>query len=200
MLNRVILIGASAGGVRALSELVRRLPAELPAAVCMVLHLAPQSRSAMPAILSRAGSLPAVHPEDGERIQPGRIYVAPPDHHLVLEVGKVRLSRGSSENGQRPSVDVLFRTGAESYGHRAVGVVLTGNLADGTLGLAIIKRDGGVAIVQDPADAEYPSMPASAIRNVEVDHVVPLGRLPELLVELAYAPVAEGLHYRTHLA
>ena len=173
---------------------------DLPAAVFVVLHLAPHSKSAMPAILSRAGRLPAVHPEDGERIRPGRIYVAPPDHHLVLEDGKVRLSSGPSENGQRPSVDVLFRTGAESCGRRAVGVVLTGNLADGTSGLAILKRYGGVAIVQDPADAEYPSMPASAIRNVEVDHVVPLARLPELLVELAHQPVSEGLISNAHLA
>jgi two-component system chemotaxis response regulator CheB len=134
-----------------------------------------------------------VHPRDGEHIKPGRIYVAPPDQHLVVEEGKIRLSRGPSENGQRPAVDVLFRTGAEAYGRRAVGVVLTGNLDDGTAGLAVVKRYGGVAIVQDPADADYSGMPSSAVRHVEVDHLLPLAEIPELLVKLALQPVSEGL-------
>lgn len=192
MLRRVILVGASAGGVSALSRLVKELPADLPAAVFVVLHVSPYGKSAMPAILSRVGALPAVHPQDEDPVQEGRIYVAPPDHHLILEDGRVRLSHGPSENAQRPAVDVLFRTGAQSYGRRAVAVVLTGNLDDGTAGLAVVKRHGGIAVVQDPADADYPSMPLSAIENVEVDHVAPLADIPRLLVDLVSQPVNEA--------
>ncbi len=191
MLGRVILIGASAGGVYALQEIMKGLPADLPAAVFVVLHIAPYGKSAMPAILSRAGRLPALHPEDGDPVQEGRIYVAPPDHHLMIEDGRVRLSHGPSENAQRPAVDVLFRSAAQVYGPRALAVVLTGNLDDGTAGLAIIKRYGGTAIVQDPADADYPSMPTSAILNVDVDHVVPLAEIPGLLVDLCRQPVVD---------
>lgn len=181
----IILIGASAGGVQAVSELVRNLPADLPAAVFVVIHLAPFGTSAMPAILSRSGPLKAVHPTDGEPIVPGRIYVAPPDHHLVIEDGHVRLSRAPTENGHRPAVDVLFRSGALAYGPRAVGVVLTGNLDDGTIGLATLKKHGGIAVVQDPEEADYSGMPRSAVENVAVDHVCPLGEIAPLLAELA---------------
>lgn len=191
MLDRVILIGASAGGVHALQEVVRGLPADLPAAVFVVLHVAPYGTSAMPAILTRAGKMPAFHPRDEEPIREGRIYVAPPDHHLIVEDGRVRLSHGPSENAQRPAVDVLFRSAAQSYGRRAVAVVLTGNLDDGTVGLAVVKRHGGIAIVQDPADADYPSMPTSAMANVDVDHVVPLAEIPGLLVEICNQPLVD---------
>jgi two-component system chemotaxis response regulator CheB len=191
MLRRVILIGASAGGVSALSQLVKGLPADFPAAVFVVLHLSPYGKSAMPAILSRAGLLPALHPRDEDPVQEGRIYVAPPDHHLILEDGRVRLSHGPTENAQRPAVDVLFRTGAQSYGRRAVAVVLTGNLDDGTAGLAVVKRYGGIAVVQDPEDADYPSMPTCALYNVDVDHVAPLADIPGLLVNLVNQPVED---------
>ena len=152
----LLMLGASAGGVQALCEVVRALPARLDAAVFAVLHISPYGRSAMPAILSRCGPLTAVHPTDGEAIRPGCIYVAPPDLHMIVEPGVVRLSRAASENGFRPSVDVLFRSAARSYGPRVVAVVLTGNLDDGTAGLAAVKRHGGVAVVQDPAEADYP--------------------------------------------
>lgn len=185
----VILIGTSAGGVQALSAVAAGLPPDFPAAVFVVLHIAPYGRSAMPAILSRAGALPAKHAEDGEPVEPGRVYVAPADHHLMLEPGLVRLSRAPTENGQRPSVDVLFRSAAQAYGPRCVGVVLTGNLDDGTAGLAVVKRYGGVAVVQDPDEADYPSMPRSALQNVEVDHVSPLADIAPLLGELAREPV-----------
>lgn len=188
----IILIGASAGGVQALVELARGLPADLPAAVFVVLHLSPYSKSTMPAILGRAGLLPAMHPEDRRPIRPGEIYVAPPDHHLVVEHGLVRLSHGPSENGYRPAVDVLFRTGAQVYGPRVVGVVLTGNLDDGTAGLALIKKHGGIAVVQDPEDAEHPGMPRSAIHSVAVDHVAGLAEIPALLERLARDSVAKA--------
>ncbi len=192
MPNRdILVIGASAGGVQAISLVVEGLPADLKAAVFVVTHIAPHGSSAMPAILSRAGRLPAVHPRDGERIEGGRIYVAPPDHHLVIEDGRVRLSRAPTENGHRPAVDVLFRTASHNHGSRVVGVVLTGNLDDGTAGLAAIKRRGGIAVVQDPAEADYPSMPRSAIENVEIDHVLPLAEIGPLLGRLALEPAPE---------
>jgi two-component system chemotaxis response regulator CheB len=184
----IIAIGASAGGVQALCSVIESLPPGLEAAVFVVLHVAPHGRSALPAILSRSSCLPAVHPADGEEVQPGRVYVAPPDRHLTIEEGRIRLSRNASENGHRPAIDVLFRSAARAYGPRVVGVVLTGNLDDGTAGLAAIKRCGGAAVVQDPKDADYPSMPESAIANVRVDHVAPLGDIGFLLDRLVREP------------
>lgn len=189
----IIVLGASAGGVQALCKVVEDLPPELPAAIFVVLHIAAGGYSALPAILARSGRLPASHPADGEVIRPGRIYVAPPDRHLAIQNSHVHLSRNASENGHRPAVDVLFRTAARSYGTRVVGVVLTGNLDDGTAGLAAIKKCGGVAVVQDPRDADYPGMPTNAIANVEVDHVLPLAGIGGLLDRLLYeSRPAEG--------
>lgn len=187
----ILVIGASAGGVAALSRLVSRLPTDFPAAVFVVIHISPHGTSAMPAILSRSGPLPAVHPQDGERIENGRIYVAPPDHHLVIEPGVVRISRGPSENAHRPAVDVLFRSAAQTCGNRVVGVVLTGNLDDGTAGLAAIKRHGGTAVVQDPEEADYPSMPRSSIAAVEIDHILKVDAIGPLLAALAHEEVEE---------
>ena len=188
----IIVIGASAGGVQALCTVIEDLPPNLPAAIFVVLHIAPDGYSALPAILSRSGRLPATHPADGEVIRPGRIYVAPPDRHLAIQNGHIHLSSNASENGYRPAVDVLFRTAARSYGPRVTGVVLTGNLDDGTAGLAAIKKCGGVAIVQDPGDADYPGMPVSAIHNVAVDHVLPLAGIGGLIDSLLYEPRPAG--------
>lgn len=183
--NDIIVIGASAGGVQALSEVVASLPHDLPAAVFAVLHVTPFGRSALPQILNRSSTLIARHPEDGEEIRPGHVYVAPPDRHLALDHGRVRLGRGPTENGHRPAVDVLFRTAARAYGPRVVGVVMTGNLDDGTAGLALIKQRGGITVVQDPEEADYPGMPESALRNVAVDHVLPIAGIGSLLADLA---------------
>lgn len=185
----IILLGASAGGVHALSEVIASLPPNLPASIFVVLHLTPHGQSALPAILSRSGCLPASHPSDGELIQPGRIYVAPPDRHLLIDGDRVLTSRNATENGHRPAVDVLFRTAARACRRRVIAVVLTGNLDDGTAGLAMVKRYGGVAVVQDPNEADYPSMPASAMANVEVDHVLPLADIGPLLDELVRQPL-----------
>ena len=181
----IIAIGASAGGVESVAELVRTLPHTFPGAVLVAMHFPPNATSVLPRILERAGTLPAVHPKDGQRIEAGHIYVAPPDHHLVVMRKRLHVVRGPRENGNRPAIDPMFRSAAVSHRRHVIGVVLTGNLDDGTAGLAAIKRHGGIAIVQDPQDALFPSMPASAIEHVAVDHVLPLARIGSTLVQLA---------------
>jgi two-component system chemotaxis response regulator CheB len=187
----IIVIGCSAGGVEALGKLVDGLPADLPAAVFVVHHFPPHGFSVLPTILSRAGPLPAAHAADGEAIRPGRIYVAPPNYHLLVRRGHVRLLHGPRENGMRPAVDPLFRSAALAYRSRVIGVILSGTLDDGTEGLLAIKRRGGLAVVQDPEEALYAGMPLSAIENVSVDHVVGLAEMGALLHELARQPVQE---------
>jgi two-component system, chemotaxis family, protein-glutamate methylesterase/glutaminase len=180
----IIVIGASAGGVEAISRIVRDLPGAFPASIFVTMHFPESGISVLPRILTRAGKLRAVHPEDGEAIVPGRIYVAPPDRHLMILSERVRLVRGPRENGHRPAIDPMFRSAAVAYGPRVIGIVLTGNLDDGTSGLMAIERRGGTSVVQDPADALFPSMPASAIDHARADHVVPLDRIASVLVEL----------------
>lgn len=193
--HNIIVVGASAGGLEALTQLVAGLPLDLPATVFVVLHFPSHGTSTLPKILSRSGVLPATHPEDGEAIQTGRIYVAPPDYHLLIKRGHVRIVRGPRENSHRPAIDPLFRTAARAYGPQVVGVVLSGVLDDGTAGLSAIKIQGGVAVVQDPDDALYPGMPESAIANVKVDHILPSSDLVPLLVNLASKPVtAKGVN------
>jgi two-component system, chemotaxis family, protein-glutamate methylesterase/glutaminase len=169
----IVVVGASAGGVEALIRLVASVPAQLPAAVFVVLHVPPSGTSALPDILGRSGPLPAGHVKDGEPIEHGRIYVAPPDHHLLLRPGHVHLARGPRENGHRPAVDPLFRSAAREYATRVVGMVLSGALDDGTAGLVASRARGGLAVVQDPADALYSGMPVNALHHVAVDHVLP---------------------------
>src|SRR5690349_180578 len=184
----IIVTRASAGGVEALRAVVAVLPADLPAAVFVVLHIPAQSPSMMPSILSRAGPLPAAHPTDGEPIRPGHIYVAPPDCHLLIDHERVRGVRGPRENRTRPAVDPLFRTAARAYGPRVVAVVLTGTLDDGTAGLQAVKQRGGLAVVQDPRDAMYAGMPRSALQHTPVDYVVPLSEIGPLISRLVREP------------
>jgi two-component system, chemotaxis family, protein-glutamate methylesterase/glutaminase len=190
--KEIIVIGTSAGGVEALKRLVAAMPEGLGASIFVVQHTSRNSPGILAEILDRAGDLRAVNPSDQQEILPGVIYVAPPDHHLLLEHnGHVRIMRGPKENGFRPAVDPLFRSAARAFGPRVVGVVLTGGLDDGTAGLLAIKRRGGTAVVQDPKDAFDPSMPLNALRHVRVDYCLPLAEIPLLLVRLATEPAEE---------
>ena len=155
----IVVIGASAGGIQALTTLVAGLPRDFPASVLIVVHIPPYAISRLPEILSRSGPLPAAHALQGEVIEPGRIYVSPPDRHLLVRTGQLELSRGARENHCRPAIDPLFRTAARVYGPRVIGIVLSGALYDGSMGLLAIKTRGGMAIVQDPKEAIVDSMP-----------------------------------------
>ena len=188
----IIVIGASAGGVSALSKLVAELPPDFVASIFVTLHIPEHSRSALPRILTQKSQLPALNPVNGEAIQPGRIYVAPPDRHMLIKRGLVRLVRGPRENGVRPSIDPMFRTAARAYGKRVVGVVLSGALDDGTAGLIAIKQQNGLAIAQDPDEALYDGMPRSAIASGTVDHVLRISQIADLLVRLVEEPLEKG--------
>ncbi len=182
-MRAIIVIGASAGGVEAIGKLVAALPPDLDAALFVVLHIGTH-KSELPFLLNQPGNLPASHAVNGEPIDRGHIYVAPPDHHMVLEQGVIRLTRGPRENWARPAVDPLFRSAARSYGSSVIGIILTGGLNDGTAGLFEIKQRGGLTIVQDPDDAADPGMPRSALQHVAVDHRLPLHEIAPLLTEL----------------
>lgn len=183
------VIGASAGGVETLESLVSQLPANFAGSVFIVLHLTPDYRSQLPEVLQRSSQLPVKRPQDGEEILPGHVYVAIPNHHLMLEKRHIRLTSGPKENRFRPSVDVLFRSAAWAHGSRVVGVILTGALDDGTPGLYAIKERGGFAIVQDPDQASCAGMPQSAIDHVPVDEVMRIEEIGALLVELSKRPM-----------
>jgi two-component system chemotaxis response regulator CheB len=178
------MIGASTGGVEALRSLARGLPEALPAAVFVVLHTGASTPGRLAEILSRCGALVAEEARDGLQIRHGRIYVAPPDRHLLVLDGQMAVERGPKENGFRPAVDPLFRSAAAAYGDRVVGVILSGGLDDGTLGLKAIKERGGATIVQDPAEALAKGMPTSAIRGVTVDLVLRSGEIGPAIAAL----------------
>ena len=179
----IVVIGGSAGAVDALGRLAGLLPAHLDGAVFVVVHVSALYRSRLPEIVSRRGPLPASHAKDGERYRNGRIYIAPPDAHLLLEDGRIRLSRGPRENAVRPAIDPLFRSAASIYGPRVVGVVLSGTLDDGSLGLLDIKLHGGLTLVQDPDDAAYGDMPRNAIEVAKPHTVASIVELAALIAE-----------------
>ncbi|MFC4637547.1 chemotaxis protein CheB [Deinococcus hohokamensis] len=189
----LVVMGASAGGIPALRALLGQLPADFPAAVLIVQHIAPDVPSLLPEILDRSGPLSVRQAVDGDPLRPGQVSVAPPNQHLLVDENRIVVTHGPRENRMRPSIDALFRSAAYLHRERVIGVVLSGLLDDGTSGLYTIKRRGGVAIVQSPEEAQFDSMPLSALREVEVDHCVPVTRMGALLDELVRAlPQAEG--------
>lgn len=178
----IVVIGGSLGAIEPLQEIVRKLPADLRASVFVVIHIPADSPSALHEILSRAGWLEAHQPADGECIEVGKIYVAPPDRHLTIEGSRVRLLRGPRENRHRPAIDPLFRTAARYYGPRVVGILLSGRLDDGSSGLLAVKGRGGITIVQDPKDAVAAEMPENGLRYAQPDFVLAAGAIgPKLL-------------------
>lgn len=185
MLNHnIIAVGASAGGMEVLKSILAQLPCDFPGTVFIVWHVSPTYPSVLPQILQRVCSLPVAHAIDEEVIEPGRVYIAPPDHHLIVEQGQVRLTRGPKENRFRPSVDVLFRSAALAYGSQVIGVVLTGSLDDGAAGMYAIKQRGGIGLVQDPFEALHPSMPIQAMKAADIDYCLPMKEIGALLVSL----------------
>jgi two-component system chemotaxis response regulator CheB len=191
----IIVIGSSAGGIKALGAVLAKLPADIAATIFIVQHLGPNSPRILPRILGELCSLPTSHPVDGEEFHTGNIYIAPPDYHLLVEDGCVRVVRGPEENRFRPAIDALFRSAARSYGPRVLAVLLTGNLDDGTVGLQAIKKRGGMVIVQDPNEAEYPSMPKNAMKYAEIDHCLPLLEIGPVLIRLTGEPAVSEKEY-----
>jgi len=179
----VVVAGASAGGVEALVALVHSFPAEFPHPVLVVLHVSPSGTSVLPEILARACRLPVASPRDGDAVRGGHVYVAPPDSHLVVQDGRLRLSKAPRENGHRPAIDPTMRSAAEFYDGSTFGIVLSGSRDDGTAGLMAIKARGGTAIVQDPEEALYPAMPRSAMSHVTPDAVLPIAAMAHWILE-----------------
>jgi two-component system chemotaxis response regulator CheB len=191
-MNRdVIVIGASAGGLTALKRILPIFPPVFPAGILIVLHTPPQSLGMLDRILSGVGDLEVSYAKDGEPFQRGRIYIAPADHHLLIEEDRLLVVHGPKENRNRPAIDPLFRSVAAAYGPRVIGLILSGCLNDGTSGLHAVKRCGGMAIVQDPGDAEFPDMPSSALKHVDVDHSVALEMIGPLLLRQVKTSVPE---------
>lgn len=188
----IVVVGASAGGVEALRAMARSLPADFPATILVVMHLSPGARSALPLILDRAGPLPAFAATHGASLRPGVIFVATPDHHLLTDDGAVVLTRGPTENGHRPAINATFRSAAVTAGPRAIGVILSGTLDDGSTGLRSIVDRGGLAVVQDPADALYTSMPENALALVDAECVLPAAEIGPALDKLVRRPVEEA--------
>ncbi|HZQ21484.1 MAG TPA: chemotaxis protein CheB [Terriglobales bacterium] len=181
---KVIVIGGSQGAIEALLQLVPSLPAGLPAAIGLVVHVPVDADSYLPNILRRRSPIPADHARDGEAIEAGRIYIAPPNHHLTLERHTVRVTRGPRENRHRPAIDPLFRSAARSFGPRVIAVLLSGNLDDGAAGTLAVRTRGGISIVQDPSDAQVSEMPQRALEYAGADYVLPVAAIASKIVEL----------------
>jgi two-component system, chemotaxis family, protein-glutamate methylesterase/glutaminase len=182
---KLVVIGASAGGLEALLSIVERLPASLDVPILIVVHTRSEGDSVLPQILGRVSALPVCFANHLAEIKPGHVYIAPPDFHMLVTPLGIRLNRGPRENGFRPAIDPLFRAAARVYRSSVMGIILSGALDDGTYGLKVLKDSGGIAVVQEPADASFPSMPANAIRVVDVDHVLPASQIAALIAGLS---------------
>jgi len=183
--RNIIVIGASTGGFEVLQKIIAKLPPDFAASIFIVWHMSADVKGILPHVLNKLNTIKASNAVDGETIQPNHIYVAPPDFHMLIEDGLIRVTRGPKENLFRPAVDPLFRSAAQAYGKRVIGIILSGGLDDGTSGLWQIKAAGGIAIVQNPEDAVNPSMPESALRGVKVDYCLSVDDLPAQLVKLS---------------
>jgi two-component system, chemotaxis family, protein-glutamate methylesterase/glutaminase len=181
----VVVVGASAGGIEALLSLLGKLPADLEAAVLVVVHRNPFRRSSLDRVLGYRSLLPVVEPRGGEPVEPRTLYIAPRDHHMTVGAGAIRLDRGPQQHRTRPAVDPLFISAADEWGPRVVGVLLSGAGEDGVKGMIAVKRAGGTGLVQDPAEALHASMPLSALRNDHVDGVLPVVEIARMLAALA---------------
>jgi two-component system chemotaxis response regulator CheB len=181
----IIVIGASAGGVEALSRLCGALPEDFPGTIFIVLHTTASGESRLPEILNRRGSLTARHPVPDTKIEPGAIYVASANRHLIIDNGRVTMTTGPRRNGYRPSINALFESAARNYGSRVAGVFLSGSLDDGTLGLLKIKKSGGATLVQSPEEAMFTGMPTSALEQVDVDFCGTVAEIAGKLIEYA---------------
>lgn len=188
--RHVIVIGTSAGNPHSLKELVQTLPSDLNATILVARHLAPAAENLLPELLQRVCQLEVTQAVNGEQLKTGHLYVAPPDYHMLVGDGRIILANGPRENRSRPAIDPLFRSAALAFGTSVVGVLLTGELDDGTAGLWCVKNRGGVNVVQDPNEASSPSMPRSALKHVEVDHCLPVADIGSLLAQLTRSPVA----------
>jgi two-component system, chemotaxis family, protein-glutamate methylesterase/glutaminase len=182
--EKIVVIGGSAGSFEVLQQVVRCLPQDFPAPIFVVIHLSPLNSTKFPEMIARVGSLPAAYASDGEAVEPGRIYVAPPDMHMLVRDGKIELSHGPRENHVRPAIDPTFRTVARAYGDRVIGVVLSGALSDGSLGLVNIRDSGGTVIIQDPLEATFPGMPRAALSRADGHHVLGASEIGSFLVRL----------------
>lgn len=180
----IVVIGASAGGISPIKKVLSELPANLPAALFVVVHLPPRP-SNLAAVLSRSTQLPALEAIQDQPIERGRIYVAPPDQHLFIENDQIQLWRGPKENRQRPAINALFRSAAVGYRERVIGIILSGIMEDGTTGLWWIRRYGGIAVVQDPSEAQFSEMPQSVLTHLDPDYVLRVNEIPPLLIRLA---------------
>jgi two-component system, chemotaxis family, protein-glutamate methylesterase/glutaminase len=190
--NRIVVVGGSAGVLEALDTLVAQLPTALHASIFIVQHMGPDNTGQ--ALLHRLGkyrSFEAKLADHAEVFEPGRIYIARPDYHLLVKQNRLLVTKGARENRLRPGIDPLFRSAAVNHGSAVIGVILTGMLNDGTAGVDAIRRCGGITIVQDPGEATYPEMPQSALSNLKVHHCVPVSRMGALLEELTLKPLAK---------
>jgi two-component system, chemotaxis family, protein-glutamate methylesterase/glutaminase len=191
---KIIVIGTSAGGMQALTKLLAELPKGLPASVFIVQHLSPDSSAPFLASrLNKFTDLTCKVAEHEQAFEPGTVYLSPPDNHLLLNRSKMLVVRGPRENHFRPAIDVLFRSAAAHHGANTIGVVLTGFMSDGVIGMECIKRSGGQTIVQHPDDAEFSVLPENVIRQIDTDYIVPVSEMSKLLEELAQQPVENSL-------
>jgi two-component system chemotaxis response regulator CheB len=189
--HRIIVIGASSGGFEAIRTIIRSLPADFEPTIFIVWHISPEVRGILPHVLNNENTIKASHAQDHEKIEPNHIYIAPPDHHMIIEKGEIRITRGPKENRFRPAIDPLFRSAAFHYDGQVIGVILSGALDDGVAGLWTVKYYNGSAIVQDPNDAAVASMPENAVKQVEVDYILPATEIAEMLVKLSMDDLPE---------